>query len=82
MSAIERALIFNSIILSRFSCKIAEPDFKNTVLLEEGAQFDKLESLENLEVTRLAEGIPIGGEVHYLDENTLNAAYQARKKID
>ena len=42
---------------------------------------DKLESLDNLEVTRLAQGIPIGGEVHYLDENTLNAAFQSRKKI-
>ena len=42
---------------------------------------DKLESFNNLEVTRLAEGVPIGGEVHYLDENTLNAAYQSRKKI-
>ena len=42
---------------------------------------DKLESMDNLEVTRLAEGVPIGGEVHYLDENTLNAAYQSRKKI-
>ena len=42
---------------------------------------DKLESIDNIEVTRLAEGVPIGGEVHYLDENTLNAAYQSRKKI-
>ena len=42
---------------------------------------DKLESIDSLEVTRLAEGVPIGGEVHYLDENTLNAAYQSRKKI-
>ena len=42
---------------------------------------DKLEFLDNIEVTRLAEGVPIGGEVHYLDENTLNAAYQSRKKI-
>ena len=42
---------------------------------------NKLEALDNLEVTRLAEGVPIGGEVHYLDENTLNAAYQSRKKI-
>jgi len=41
---------------------------------------DKLESL-NVEVTRLAQGIPIGGEVHYLDENTLSAAFQSRKKI-
>tara|TARA_Y100001970_G_scaffold54798_1_gene69484 strand:- start:2526 stop:3125 length:600 start_codon:yes stop_codon:yes gene_type:complete len=42
---------------------------------------DKLESFKNLTVTKLAQGIPIGGEVHYLDENTLNTAFQARKKI-
>ena len=42
---------------------------------------DKLESFKDLIVTRLAQGIPIGGEVHYLDENTLNAAFQSRKKI-
>ena len=42
---------------------------------------DKLENISNLEITRLAQGIPIGGEVHYLDENTLNAAFQSRKKI-
>ena len=42
---------------------------------------DKLESISNLDITRLAQGIPIGGEVHYLDENTLNAAFKSRKKI-
>ena len=42
---------------------------------------DKLESFKNLTVTRLAQGIPIGGEVHYLDENTLNTVFQSRKKI-
>ena len=42
---------------------------------------DKLESFKYLTVTRLAQGIPIGGEVHYLDENTLNTAFQYRKKI-
>ena len=42
---------------------------------------DKLELIPNLEVTGLAQGVPIGGEVHYLDENTLNAAFQSRKKI-
>ena len=42
---------------------------------------DKLEKISNLEVTRLAQGVPFGGEVHYLDENTLNAAFQSRKKI-
>ena len=42
---------------------------------------DKLEQFDNLTVTRLAQGIPIGGEVHFLDENTLNTAFQSRKKI-
>jgi len=42
---------------------------------------DKLELYKNLTVTRLAQGIPIGGEVHYLDENTLNTAFQSRNKI-
>ena len=41
---------------------------------------DKIENF-NTEVTRLAQGLPIGGEVHYLDENTLNTAFQARRKI-
>ena len=42
---------------------------------------DKLEVFEELVVTRLAQGVPIGGEVHFLDENTLNTAFQSRKKI-
>ena len=42
---------------------------------------DKMESLKNLTITKLAQGIPIGGEVHYLDENTLSTAFQSRKKI-
>ena len=42
---------------------------------------DNLEYIQGLNVTRLAQGVPIGGEVHYLDENTLNTAFQSRKKI-
>ena len=42
---------------------------------------DKLEKFTEINVTRLAQGIPMGGEVHYLDENTLNTAFQSRKKI-
>ena len=43
---------------------------------------DKLFSIPNLEITKLAQGVPIGGEVHYLDENTLNTAFESRKKIN
>ena len=42
---------------------------------------DKLEKYKDLTVTRLAQGVPMGGEVHFLDENTLSTAFQARKKI-
>ncbi len=42
---------------------------------------DKLEKFKDLTITRLAQGIPMGGEWHLLDENTLNAAFQSRKKI-
>ena len=42
---------------------------------------DKLEEFDTLTVTRLAQGVPIGGEVHFLDENTLNTAFQSRRKI-
>ena len=42
---------------------------------------DKLDEFEDLIVTRLAQGVPIGGEVHFLDENTLNTAFQSRSKI-
>jgi len=41
---------------------------------------DKIENF-NINVTRLAQGLPIGGEVQYLDENTLNTAFQDRRKI-
>ena len=43
---------------------------------------DKLESITGIIISRLAQGVPIGGEMHYLDENTLNAAFQSRKKIN
>ena len=42
---------------------------------------DKLSLFKDLTITRLAQGVPIGGEVHFLDENTLNTAFESRKKI-
>ncbi|MEM7300966.1 MAG: recombination mediator RecR [Pseudomonadota bacterium] len=41
---------------------------------------DQLEDLE-LSVTRLAHGVPVGGELEFLDEGTLTAAMQARTSI-
>jgi recombination protein RecR len=35
----------------------------------------------NVQITRLAQGIPIGGELDYLDEGTLAAALQTRRVL-
>lgn len=34
-----------------------------------------------VKVTRLAHGVPVGGELDYLDEGTLNAAFKARRGV-
>ena len=36
---------------------------------------------EGLKVTRLAHGVPVGGELDYLDEGTLSAAFKARRGL-
>ncbi len=38
-------------------------------------------SKNDLEITTLAHGVPIGGELEYLDEGTLNIAFKSRKKL-
>jgi recombination protein RecR len=34
-----------------------------------------------VKITRLAHGVPVGGELDYLDEGTLSAALRARTAI-
>jgi len=41
---------------------------------------DQLEDLP-VELTSLAQGVPIGGELDYLDDGTISAALNARKKV-
>jgi recombination protein RecR len=41
---------------------------------------DMLAPLE-VKVTRLAHGVPVGGELDYLDEGTLSAAFKARRPL-
>jgi recombination protein RecR len=36
---------------------------------------------QNVQVTRLAHGVPVGGELDYLDEGTLSAAFKARRAM-
>ncbi|SDR24064.1 recombination mediator RecR [Pseudovibrio sp. Tun.PSC04-5.I4] len=42
---------------------------------------DQLTRFENVQVTRLAHGVPVGGELDYLDEGTLALALRARTKF-
>jgi recombination protein RecR len=35
----------------------------------------------SVKVTRLAHGVPVGGELDYLDEGTLSAAFRARREM-
>jgi recombination protein RecR len=42
---------------------------------------DRLASAGAL-VTRLAHGLPVGGELNYLDDGTLGAALKARRPIE
>ena len=63
---------FGSAIHSVCEKKLLKEDIDDDFFVQE---------FKNLNITRLAQGIPMGGEVHYLDENTLNTAFQSRKKI-
>jgi recombination protein RecR len=40
-----------------------------------------MDMLEGKKVTRLAHGVPVGGELDYLDEGTLSAAFKARRSL-
>jgi recombination protein RecR len=41
---------------------------------------DRLSALP-IQVTRLAHGVPVGGELDYLDDGTLTAALKARRPL-
>jgi recombination protein RecR len=40
-----------------------------------------MDLLTEVKVTRLAHGVPVGGELDYLDEGTLSAAFKARRTL-
>ena len=40
-----------------------------------------MDHLAGVKVTRLAHGVPVGGELDYLDEGTLSAAFKARRAL-
>jgi recombination protein RecR len=42
---------------------------------------DRLAEIDGVKVSRLAHGVPVGGELDYLDEGTLAAALKARRAM-
>jgi recombination protein RecR len=40
-----------------------------------------MDLVTGVKVTRLAHGVPVGGELDYLDEGTLSAAFKARRSL-
>ena len=36
---------------------------------------------DKVKITQLAYGVPVGSEIHYLDDNTLGAALESRKNL-
>jgi len=40
--------------------------------------YDNLKEIESLKITRLARGVPLGGELEYVDEGTIRHAFSGR----
>ena len=43
--------------------------------------YDKIKTVENLKVTKLARGVPLGGELEYVDRGTIMHAFSGRQNI-
>ena len=43
--------------------------------------YDKIKNIENLKVTKLARGVPLGGELEYVDRGTIMHAFSVRQNI-
>lgn len=42
---------------------------------------DKLEDITDIKITRLAHGVPVGGELDYLDDGTITTALKSRASL-
>ena len=79
----------NSSILQASSARAQSPEVKEILLAlnatvegQSTAHYisDQL-AASGVTVSRLAQGVPIGGELDYLDDGTLAAAFKARRKV-
>ena len=55
----------------------------NSTLEGEATSYFLLENLKemNIKVTKLAEGVPAGGDLDYVDNNTLKRAFSWRREL-
>ncbi|MAI90291.1 recombination mediator RecR [Ponticaulis sp.] len=76
--------------LERLVRRASEPDVKEVIIAlsatvdgQTTAHYisDRLEPL-GITITRLAQGVPMGGELDHLDEGTLTAALMSRRGLD
>ncbi len=79
----------DDLAIPKFLARIAQGQFKEVVLAlnatvdgQATAHYlaDRLQPF-SVKVSRLAHGVPIGGELDYLDEGTLDAAFRARRPV-
>ena len=79
----------DDLAIGRLVNRAREPQVKE-VILAMGATVDGQTTAHyltdrlrdcNVEVTRLAHGVPVGGELDYLDDGTLGAALKARRPL-
>ena len=56
----------------------------NTTMEGQTTFYYLMEQLKNLKITisTLAQGVPLGGELDYLDERTINLAFQSRQTLN
>ena len=75
--------------LEAFKNRIIEEDIKEVILATnptvegEATAFyiTKLVGLQGIQISRIAHGVPIGGELEYVDSNTLAHALSGRRLI-
>ena len=59
---------------------LAEHGSRIALVMLPGVQYRTGQAFDLAAITRLAHGLPVGGELDYLDDGTLTAALHARRK--
>ena len=73
------------LLIALFTFGYYSKDFKldassETLLIEGDPDLEYLKEM-NIKVTKLAEGVPAGGDLDYVDNNTLKRAFSWRREL-